>query len=276
MRYYVYVSDAKVDMLLAQISDGTRKKIAQELSIDLKVLKLSHKQEIERTENRFKRLEVVEKYINANEWCGPLDEGHPYIYDTLPFRWGRLSREVKEAESSHIVRPDAQSPVLFSLNDRNRALDLLMTGSPRHLVGAAPSGTPIEYRESSSTPGLGWFVQSYYAGQFDDADKETTRLTFGGHSPPSGSQPIPSEMHQALTRRYQPISKLAELTLNTDAWMHQLAYVRSKLRWLPPQRLEFLARRLSKYEGGSIDLKQCRVNEARPLILASPIFVALA
>ena len=39
LRFYVYVSDAKVDMLLAQIPQGLMKRFAAELTIDLKLLR---------------------------------------------------------------------------------------------------------------------------------------------------------------------------------------------------------------------------------------------
>ena len=41
MRYYVYVSDSKVDMLYSQMPRGIRDRIAAELKIDLKVISAS-------------------------------------------------------------------------------------------------------------------------------------------------------------------------------------------------------------------------------------------
>jgi hypothetical protein len=39
MRYYIYISDAKVDMLLSQIPHEQRNKIATELKLDFKTAK---------------------------------------------------------------------------------------------------------------------------------------------------------------------------------------------------------------------------------------------
>ena len=38
MKYYIYISDAKVNMLLAQIPHNIKKKVATEFKIDLKVI----------------------------------------------------------------------------------------------------------------------------------------------------------------------------------------------------------------------------------------------
>jgi hypothetical protein len=52
MKYYVYISDAKVDMLLPQIPHDARKKIATEIGIDLKVFQAKRKTEIQEGDDR--------------------------------------------------------------------------------------------------------------------------------------------------------------------------------------------------------------------------------
>jgi hypothetical protein len=43
MKYYLYISDAKVDMLLPQVTHKAEKKTSTELGFDLKVLSAKYK-----------------------------------------------------------------------------------------------------------------------------------------------------------------------------------------------------------------------------------------
>jgi hypothetical protein len=47
MKYYIYISDAKVDIVLPQVPHATGKKVATEFGIDLKVLKATRTTEEE-------------------------------------------------------------------------------------------------------------------------------------------------------------------------------------------------------------------------------------
>jgi hypothetical protein len=92
VKFYTYISDAKVDMLIAQIPHDKRKEIADEFRVDFGIVKASHKEDYAADQTRYARLEAVAKYIKSNEWCAPLNHDAPYILDTLPIRWGRLRR----------------------------------------------------------------------------------------------------------------------------------------------------------------------------------------
>ncbi|HWL85380.1 MAG TPA: hypothetical protein VNO21_06240 [Polyangiaceae bacterium] len=65
MRYYTYISDTKIDQLLPQISPSTKKKLAAELKIDLKILAGSIRTEQDLVDNRISRCDVVTRYILA-------------------------------------------------------------------------------------------------------------------------------------------------------------------------------------------------------------------
>jgi hypothetical protein len=88
MKYYIYISDSKVDMLLPQVPHDVKKKVAMEFGIDLKVLVAKLKREEESEENRISRLETVVKFIKGYEKVGTVDEPDQYVEDTLPMRWG--------------------------------------------------------------------------------------------------------------------------------------------------------------------------------------------
>jgi hypothetical protein len=46
MKYYVYISDAKIDMLLPQVPHEVKKKMASEFGFDFKLLKGSKRQKL--------------------------------------------------------------------------------------------------------------------------------------------------------------------------------------------------------------------------------------
>lgn len=88
MKYYVYISDAKVDMLLPQIPHEEKKRLATEFKFDLKLLSGSRRTETESEDNRFTRLEAVVAYIREFGNIGSVDEPAEYIEDNLEMRWG--------------------------------------------------------------------------------------------------------------------------------------------------------------------------------------------
>ena len=59
MRYYIYVSDAKVDMLLPQVTDTEKATIAAEFKVDIKLISASLKSERVTHDNRIYRLAAV-------------------------------------------------------------------------------------------------------------------------------------------------------------------------------------------------------------------------
>ena len=63
MKYYLYVSDSKVDMFIPQMADDRKKKIAIDFKIDLKLLSASWKSEKEAVNERIQRLEAVSSFI---------------------------------------------------------------------------------------------------------------------------------------------------------------------------------------------------------------------
>lgn len=70
MRFFSYISDAKVEMLLPQIPAGNKQTIAAELGLNVALLSGRIRAEIESLDNRVARLLAVEKYIRANESIG--------------------------------------------------------------------------------------------------------------------------------------------------------------------------------------------------------------
>jgi hypothetical protein len=87
LKYYLYVSDTKLDMLSAQIPQPLLKRIAVDLSVDFKLFSMSLKQ-VASDETRFAKLRVVTEYFDKYEPTGSIDEPGAYFRGKLAMRWG--------------------------------------------------------------------------------------------------------------------------------------------------------------------------------------------
>ena len=83
MKYYLYVSHAKVDMLLQQIPYEAKKKIAAEFKVNFGVLSASRKSESETTENSIARLDVLCEFIRKYGDTGTVDSPGEYVADSM-------------------------------------------------------------------------------------------------------------------------------------------------------------------------------------------------
>ena len=130
MRYYIYISDSKVDMLLPQIPSEAKRKIATEFKIDLKVLSALRKSETETTDNRFSRLEAVCAFIQDYGNVGSVAEPDDYVYGSMPLR----------------MLTD-RNFVYFGGSDQGTNTVVGLSGSVKHLIGISP---PTNAHGSSS------------------------------------------------------------------------------------------------------------------------------
>ncbi|MER5756074.1 SAVMC3_10250 family protein [Streptomyces sp. NPDC002088] len=88
-RYYLYVSDAKVDMLLSQIAPGWARKRVTEVNFDLKMV--GAKRTVEAAgADRFARLERVMRHLEDHGDLGDVDEPGQYVHGVLPMQWGAI------------------------------------------------------------------------------------------------------------------------------------------------------------------------------------------
>lgn len=90
-RFYLYVSQTKVDMLLSQIPKIGIQSIAASLKIDLSILEL----QVETTlDTRLDKTRLVESYLRENAWVGDIDDGAEYVAGTMPLSWGEIEGTV--------------------------------------------------------------------------------------------------------------------------------------------------------------------------------------
>lgn len=88
LRYYLYVSDSKVDMLLAQIDPALRRKRTTEVNVSLKVV--GGKRVVEDTgeEGRGPRLERLVRFLEDQAELGTVDDPKRFFRGMLRLRWG--------------------------------------------------------------------------------------------------------------------------------------------------------------------------------------------
>jgi len=153
MKYYIYISDAKIEMLLPQVPHTVKKKIATEFGIDLKLLSAKRKSEVETEESRISKLETVVTYIREYGNLGSVDEPDSYIEDTLPMKSGTLGGNLKDG-----------APLVYFGGETNKTV-MGLFGSAKHMVGA--SGVPPAPAGSTTN-----FILAYLQGTIQTEQTE--------------------------------------------------------------------------------------------------------
>jgi hypothetical protein len=128
MKYYIYISDAKVDMLLPQVPHEIRKKVAVEFKTDIKIFSASRKTETESDDSRIARLETVLEFLREYGKVGTVEQPDDYIEDIVDMRWGPYASTGND------------SIVYFGGDVGTTAIGL--AGSMRHVIGNVGSGSP--------------------------------------------------------------------------------------------------------------------------------------
>lgn len=141
MRYYTYISDAKLELLHGQIPRKLLSRLAGDLQLDLKVASVSVKgapQEL----TRFDRLRLVERYIDENCDVGWMTEPCSWFRGELGLRMGVVT-----------------GAALYTGLDGGTLVALI--GSGRHVVDRGPSrfDSELEHR-TSDLPALVTVMES--------------------------------------------------------------------------------------------------------------------
>ncbi|MBL7252718.1 DUF7019 family protein [Paractinoplanes lichenicola] len=87
-RYFVYISDAKVEMLLQQIEPGALRKHTSEVGLGLQFLTAKRAGETLAGAERTARLERVVRHLTDFGDLGTIDEPGQFFWGLLPLRWG--------------------------------------------------------------------------------------------------------------------------------------------------------------------------------------------
>jgi hypothetical protein len=121
LRYYLYISDAKLDMLFEQIDRRLLKHISMELKVDLKLSSVTlHKAE-DPAPARTAKLRVVERFIDDHQDVGTCESpGREYFRGQLNMQWGWLARPTSDASSIVFFRGE-EGPLLVMLAGSGRS-----------------------------------------------------------------------------------------------------------------------------------------------------------
>jgi hypothetical protein len=138
MKYYVYISGTKVDMLYSQIPKKIRDKIAVELGINLGMFSPNVKRKENHEKTRIEKLRLVVNYIENNMDVGTVGQPLEYFKGSLPMRWKALG--------SH------SSLVYFGGITANKITIVGLGGSMIHVIGDQPVESS-EPRKSSKVIG---------------------------------------------------------------------------------------------------------------------------
>jgi Family of unknown function (DUF7019) len=129
LRYFLYVSDSKLDMLFEQIDPALRRRISAEVKVDLKIASVTLRQ-AEHSTARIAKLRVVERYIDGHHEVGTVAApGRDFFRGRMDMQWGWLAR------GDH---PDDRLPVVFFRGHQDHDF-VALAGSRRHVIGERPA-----------------------------------------------------------------------------------------------------------------------------------------
>jgi len=132
VRYYLYISDAKVDMMLPQIDPAWSHKRVTEFSLGVKAA--GAKRSVERAgTDSVPRLERVVRHLEDHGDLGDVDEPGQYVHGVLPMQWGAVG--------------DGDA-VYFG--GRTERTIVGLGGSAGHVLSTAAAAPPPQHRLSAS------------------------------------------------------------------------------------------------------------------------------
>jgi len=115
MRYYVYISESKVEMLYAQIPRKLIENIAGKLTIDLKLIKTEFS-ESPKEKTLHSKIQIIEDYLNDQGLIGNTHALKSYIKGVEHMKWGHYP--------SGLVYFGSKTDVIIGLG-----------GSEKHVIG---------------------------------------------------------------------------------------------------------------------------------------------
>lgn len=173
LRYFVYVSDLKLQMYLDQIAEPARREIVAELKFDLKLVSLALSSPATdrslRQDSRAAKLAVVEEYFKRHESLGDLTSKQGYFTAEAEMDWEPLDDDETVlfcgyAEKVLVVLGGSISHVLGRPSSRTQIGSHPPTIRAAVLRGDEPSagnlGSALEAaaRATSSTPQMMRFL----------------------------------------------------------------------------------------------------------------------
>lgn len=251
LRYFLYISDAKLDMLFEQIDPALRRRISAEVMVDLKLASLTLRQ-TDTPAARIAKLRMVERYIDTHHHVGTISTpGHEYFRGSIPMRWGWLTHGYDYDNDPPTLGLDT---VFFRGQQGTHVV--VLAGSRRHVLGEQPAAEDSKLSAHSATPNIFAVIAEHISGNPRLGqywrDLRATDPSTGGSEDVCAAHDPP------------------------EVGLREAAQVR--LRG-PVQHLEFLALPLVHGEEVEIDIDGWPgpdVRETVHAVLATPLYVAMA
>jgi hypothetical protein len=224
MRYYEYLSTAKVDMLYPQI-DQTSRSAGGEIGFDLKVIKASRKTDGKKEPTVHEELATVEDWIYANEPVGNIDEPEAWIY-------GRMSMAALLVNGSWRFPAPGElkdSAAVFAGRSEKGAY-LLLAGAARHLTLASRI-EPTSYADMAMFASHSTMIEILIRSYPDTQDRETAGyelehpLLHDSHADQMIGRPVDgmlSKRGPGRTRHYEFLAKRLDTGTTGDGHLATL------------------------------------------------------
>lgn len=182
LRYYLYVSDAKVDMLFAQIPRAFLTGVSGELKVGLGVVSATLKQDAEPI-SKYEKLKTIVRYLDAQDQIGTVDDPKAYFRGELPMRWGSYGSSI--SETSPLVYFAGSTPLT----------EVGLGGSRHHVLGSRGRDREVGFDSASATPAMTRILTRGLAE--DTAVKPEETFSVAGR-PYTAATLLPIAIHNAI------------------------------------------------------------------------------
>jgi hypothetical protein len=141
VRFYLYLSDSKVNTLYDQMPKPLRKSIAGELKVQAPFVGASVHTVAASPETQMDKLAVVERWLELSERLGDLRDDRLYFRFSMPMSWGYLKAPPgKDGESVPRVVFFSATRELELEDGSSERQFLALGGSAQHIIGASTEG----------------------------------------------------------------------------------------------------------------------------------------
>lgn len=277
MRYYVYLSDAKVEMLWSQIPPPERPEISSDLEINLGVVKFAlGRRRKKREPTRYDKLKAIVDRLEDRNLIGTIDEPLPYVRGTLQMRWAPYESAWDEA-----TRTSVEMVYFGGFHVGKRVTVVGLGGSSWNAIGwvrrshrsralpDAPAMVPLLQGKGSPDPELAPDLTPDLPDPVGDPSPHrasTVHAILYFLRNDMGLTPEPTNPLETGGSRYTSNKWALEGVVRAASGMDG-----------PPERLEFVARKLLHSDdlpGPAPTVRSARPHDA--ILLGTPLYVALA
>lgn len=158
LRYFLYISDTKLDMLFGQIDPGLRRRVSAEAKVDLKLASLVLRQSDRPEAARMANLRVVEHYLDTHHQVGTVRApGHEYFRGSMAMQWGWLW------DYTNVDTPTGGRDTVF-FKGRAGEHVVVLAGSRRHVLGEQPAAENSDLDAGSHLPYILAYIAEHISG----------------------------------------------------------------------------------------------------------------